>query len=462
MRRPQTHFPLRRFALLAGVLATGLPCPAAAVAEEALSPPVAVDSGRALFLGHATDGEPAPRALLRGSSASVPATRFACANCHGRDGRGLGEGSLRAPSIRWQDLKRASPQRSAGYDGNLFRRAIAEGADPDGRPLDRLMPGYSLSEPQLRSLIAYLEFIDDDQRIGIESGAIRIGVLAQGPGDDFPAALARAFAQMPPIFGRQVELVSLDGADTNAAERARIFAAVGLPNSSRRLWPELSRLGIANLFPRALLDGDESEAETIGLLPVLDEIGRAALDRGADCAKAPLTIAVSDHDPVSRRLAAAAVARAAVRPALPAPNVHPMATLLRGSRPSSAGDDCLLVFATPEEIRALVSSSPPRRYVGLVDQFALVLGKDIRPGSEFILADPRIIGDRPMDMEAFVARITEEITQALRSPGRQVSRASFMAALSSARRSSVQPRRTADQGEPHERVVFRRIVDTTR
>ena len=453
MRGPQA----RRALTIGAALALLLTVPVPVSAGE---PMASVEAGRALFLGHAPREGPEPLAFLRGSRNGVPASRLACANCHGRDGLGQGEGSLRAPAIRWPDLARASPQRSDAYDAASFARAVAEGIDPGGRALDRLMPGYALSGAQTAALIAYLKTIDEEQRIGVGPSTIRLGILSAGTGDGFPAALAQAFAQkLPsPVFGRRVELVSLDSEDGPAGERLRragIFAAVGLPHGSRELWPELRRLGIPNLFPRALLNGDEPEAETVGLLPTLDAIGRAALDQAITCAKGPLTIAVGG-DPASARLAAAARARAATRPGLPAPILRPVAELIRDVPRPGQNDGCILLFAEPEAVLALLSASAPWRYVGLLDQFALARERGIPSRHELVLADPRIVEGQPIDSPAFARMIAELIERSLRQAGRQVTKSGMMAKLNQTRRapgSNAQPDRP---GEP-DMVRFRKI-----
>lgn len=457
MRGPQARRALRVGIRLATALALFPSVPGPAFAEQ---PAIPVEAGRALFLGHAPEEGPEPLAILRGSRSGVPAARFACANCHGRDGLGQGEGSLRAPSIRWQDLARAAPQRGETYDATRFARALADGVDPGGRTLDRLMPSYVLSEVQTASLIAYLKAIDEDQRVGVGPSTIRLGILSAGVGDGFPATLAQAFGQaLPsPVFGRRVELVPLDGEDGLSPEglrRAAIFAAVGLPASSRALWPELRRLGIPNLFPRALLDGDEPEAEVAGLLPTLDAIGRAALEQALTCAQGPLTIAVGDRDSSSRRLAAAASAQAAIRPGLPQPAVRPVAELIRDAPRSAPESGCILVFADPEEVLALLSSSPPRRYVGLTDQFMLVQALGLPSRHELVLADPRVAEGVRIDSPAFAGMIAAAIEQSLRRTGRQVTRSRVMAELYRVLRNNQRPVSRSNQIPGGQIVDFR-------
>ncbi len=43
------------------------------------------------------------------------------------------------------------------YDAVSLRRAITEGVDPAGEPLDQAMPRWSMNESDLNDLIAYLQ-----------------------------------------------------------------------------------------------------------------------------------------------------------------------------------------------------------------------------------------------------------------------------------------------------------------
>lgn len=64
--------------------------------------------------------------------------------------------------------------------------------------------------------------------------------------------------------------------------------------------------------------------------------------------------------------------------------------------PARAESGCILVFADPEEVLALLSASPPQRYVGLSDQFASVHERGVPGRHELLLADPRIVEGQPI------------------------------------------------------------------
>jgi cytochrome c1 len=47
------------------------------------------------------------------------------------------------------------------YDRDSLSRAITDGLDPGGEPLNQAMPRWSMSDPDLNDLIAYLQQRDD-------------------------------------------------------------------------------------------------------------------------------------------------------------------------------------------------------------------------------------------------------------------------------------------------------------
>ncbi|MCX7645767.1 MAG: hypothetical protein N2Z62_10795 [Rhodobacteraceae bacterium] len=159
-------------ATAAALLAAGL----AALAARA------GDAGEALFLR----GEGA-EVVLAGGRLRRPASDFACAGCHGADGRGRREGGTVFPPILWSAL--TDPARPGGpYDEAALARALESGTAPDGRSLGAAMPRFALAEPGLISALArYLAQLDLRQRRGVTAD----GIALAPPAD--PAA-ARAFA----------------------------------------------------------------------------------------------------------------------------------------------------------------------------------------------------------------------------------------------------------------------------
>jgi hypothetical protein len=116
-----------------------------------------VDQGFALYeQGRGIGGREIQGTL--GNGVEVRGAAVACANCHGRDGRGLAEGGLRAPDIRWSVLSdRYAPVRrglvAVPYDRSRLRHTLMTGRRPDGTLLDPAMPRFELTEGEVSALV---------------------------------------------------------------------------------------------------------------------------------------------------------------------------------------------------------------------------------------------------------------------------------------------------------------------
>ena len=106
--------------------------------------------GRRLF----EDGLNARGELVRALTGMPPSplvgAQAACGACHGSDARG----SAAAPDIRWKAL--AISGAAAAYSERSFARAVSEGLGPSNTLLSTAMPRYSLSNPELAAIAAYL------------------------------------------------------------------------------------------------------------------------------------------------------------------------------------------------------------------------------------------------------------------------------------------------------------------
>jgi mono/diheme cytochrome c family protein len=79
-----------------------------------------------------------------------------CQSCHGGNAQGgIAVGSATSADIRWVTLSHQSPP----YTSALLRRAILQGLDQTGQPLDKAMPRWNgrLSADQVDQVIAYLK-----------------------------------------------------------------------------------------------------------------------------------------------------------------------------------------------------------------------------------------------------------------------------------------------------------------
>ncbi|RIK90036.1 MAG: cytochrome C, partial [Proteobacteria bacterium] len=171
-------------ALLAGALV------ALAPAASAADPGAAADAGRRLYReGVLPSGAPleataAGDVPLRGGAA-------ACASCHGRSGLGYPEGdrvplAITAPALytgRWIERRELYAARHTGpgtrpaYDDASLARALRDGVDAAGRPLDALMPRYRVDDDALRGLVAYLRTLGAAPAPGVTDTALHLATV---------------------------------------------------------------------------------------------------------------------------------------------------------------------------------------------------------------------------------------------------------------------------------------------
>ncbi|MHB0856800.1 MAG: c-type cytochrome [Anaerolineae bacterium] len=95
---------------------------------------------------------------------------LACVDCHGSDGRGggvrFGMQIVEVPDIRYEVLTGESMEHDEEeeehppFTDETIRRAITEGIDPAGEPLDWPMPRWRIAEEDLDDLIKYLKQLD--------------------------------------------------------------------------------------------------------------------------------------------------------------------------------------------------------------------------------------------------------------------------------------------------------------
>ncbi|NHF72000.1 cytochrome c [Paracoccus xiamenensis] len=152
--------------------------------------------GEALFLR----GEGA-QAIIGGGAVRLPASRFACAGCHGADGDGRAEGGTAFPPIHWSALT----QRPTPYDAEAVLRVLRDGRAPDGRMLNAAMPRYDAQPEVMDSLIAYLQGLEAARDAILPD---RIQVLRSGNDalDQGFAAAAERFNASGGAYGRQMVL----------------------------------------------------------------------------------------------------------------------------------------------------------------------------------------------------------------------------------------------------------------
>jgi ABC-type branched-subunit amino acid transport system substrate-binding protein len=189
-------------------------------------------------------------AMLGSGDTEVPASAFACANCHGLVGEGTEEGGLAAPSLVWAALTNAhtsaltTNERGPYTDATLVR-AVRDGLDSAGVRLHPGMPHYRMTDEQAADLIAYLKKLGRELDPGLSETTIKIGAALPmtGPlatlGQDIKDTLNASFAEANEqggIYGRRFELVVEDSrgdvsgtseATRKLVERDGVFALMG-------------------------------------------------------------------------------------------------------------------------------------------------------------------------------------------------------------------------------------------
>jgi len=94
----------------------------------------------------------------RGGPAMMGMMQLACVNCHRSDGHGgpvfMAGLSFQAADITWLSL---TQNEQPPYTEDTVKRAITQGADAAGQPLDAVMPRWSMSAQDLDDVVEYLK-----------------------------------------------------------------------------------------------------------------------------------------------------------------------------------------------------------------------------------------------------------------------------------------------------------------
>ena len=157
----------------------------------------AADPGQSIYL-HGTSPQGRPVAATRSDEASVQGQAAACVNCHQRSGLGGHEGRLLIPPItaRYLFRPRASAREDrdipfvAGMHGDrepytdaTLARAIKEGLDSEGKPLNYLMPRYELGEGDMAALLDHLKRLDRLDVPGVSATTLHFATIVTPDAD---------------------------------------------------------------------------------------------------------------------------------------------------------------------------------------------------------------------------------------------------------------------------------------
>jgi ABC-type branched-subunit amino acid transport system substrate-binding protein len=140
-------------------------------------------AGKKIYLeGESPSGAEITVRIGRDAS-TLPGTAATCGSCHGADGLGRPEGGALPTGVTWPELVRPhghvhpNGRSHPAYDERSLARALRDGADPAGNPLDPVMPRYTMPDADMASLIAYLKVLERDLDPGIGQSSVRIGVV---------------------------------------------------------------------------------------------------------------------------------------------------------------------------------------------------------------------------------------------------------------------------------------------
>ncbi|BBI99712.1 cytochrome c [Ferrigenium kumadai] len=176
---------------MGGWLLLGIALPLAASAEMNSSL-TELEIGRRIYQeGVLPSGAPLHGVRMAGSV--VSGTEAACVNCHRRSGMGGVEGDIQVSPINGRFLfaqlgdkalatmdprvgKRMN-QAHAPYNDESLGTAIRRGINNSGREMSAVMPRYTLDEPEMKALTAYLSQLSGQWSPGVTAETIRFATV---------------------------------------------------------------------------------------------------------------------------------------------------------------------------------------------------------------------------------------------------------------------------------------------
>ena len=161
------------------------------VSIEPASAAPAADAGEAIYRhGVLSSGQPIQ--ATRAADARVAGAAAACVNCHRRSGLGSKEGRIgippitgrylfhpRAASLDDLDLPYVENIRidREPYTDATLARAIRNGIDSEGKPLNQLMPRFELDDADMTALLAYLRRLDQRKVPGVTDTVLHFATI---------------------------------------------------------------------------------------------------------------------------------------------------------------------------------------------------------------------------------------------------------------------------------------------
>lgn len=169
-----------------------------------------------------------------GNGVELSGADVACAKCHRRSGLGGGEGQRTIRPIAGRLLfgrpdllatERAlvvsgGARVQPPYTVETLARALREGVDPTGRPLDGLMPRFDMSDEEVAQLAAYLGRLSQASAPGVSDSEIHFATIV-APGVD-PLRTQAMLGVLEPFFADKNAGTRREGA-RKAIGRERMY-----------------------------------------------------------------------------------------------------------------------------------------------------------------------------------------------------------------------------------------------
>lgn len=183
--------------MIARLLGAGLALLALVAGPWAAAADASLGVGEALYL-HGVAGSGKPLEASRQAGSKLQGTLAACVNCHQRSGLGGREGRNLVPPItgRYLFRPRAGSDDDRGipfvegmrpdrvpYTDATLARAIREGVDAAGRPLNYLMPRYDIGESDMATLVGYLRRLDRRKVPGVTDSTLHFATIVTPEAD---------------------------------------------------------------------------------------------------------------------------------------------------------------------------------------------------------------------------------------------------------------------------------------
>jgi hypothetical protein len=163
----------------------------AATSLWAAAPPT-TDVGESIYLRGTLGSGAELEGSRAGGGVSTRGPDAACVNCHQHSGLGSKEGNISIPPITGEYLFHPRGHDRDGpvlpyvetmhgnrdpYTEVTLARSIREGVDPQGQPLNELMPRFALNDSDMAALIAYLKKLAVRQVPGVSDTVLRFATI---------------------------------------------------------------------------------------------------------------------------------------------------------------------------------------------------------------------------------------------------------------------------------------------